>query len=247
MRATLNRFMANRSIRYEAEEGDLPRVVSIVKNVAMPKGADEFYQEARQQIIAARGNFREMKNAFLRMRQVSSGFVGYADDELGVRAQYELKPNPKLDQLLSLIEGVQGAHKTVVFHEFTFSGSIIERELEKLGIGFARLYGGTKNPEAELKRFHDDKNCRVFILQNASGGFGLDRLKVAKYGIYYEAPVGTITRQQTWRRVQRQGSEHGTVFMYDLVVPGTVDQQLLNAHAAGIDLFKSVMRGDVKL
>jgi hypothetical protein len=84
-------------------------------------------------------------------------------------------------------------------------------------------------------------------LQNRSGGFGLDRLKVARYGICYESPVGTVLRQQIIRRVRRQGSEHGRVFWYDVITRGTVDRQILDAHEAGIDLFKAVVNGKMKL
>jgi SNF2 family DNA or RNA helicase len=236
----LNEMITNRSIRYEAEESTLPGITSIVKHVPMPRGALEYYERARQQIIAASGNYSELKNVFMRMRQISSGFVGYGDDETGERAQYEFETNPKLDMLMSLIEGLSPRDKMVVFHQFTYSGDMIAKRLKEAKIGFARLYGKTKDPDAELVRFQGNK-CQVFVLQNDSGGFGLDRLKVARYGVYYESPISTVLRVQTGRRIRRQGSDHSRVFIYDLVVPDTVDAQILDAHAKGIDLFASIV------
>jgi SNF2 family DNA or RNA helicase len=243
----LNQIIANRSLRYEADESTLPRISMIPKEVSLPGGADEYYEKARQQIIASKGNYQELKNAFLRMRQISSGFVGYDDDETGERARYAFTPNPKLEQTMSIIEEVAPTYKVVVFHDFTFSGDLIAEQLKKMKLGFARLYGKTKDPGEQLTRFHKTKNCRVFLLQNRSGGFGLDRLKVARYGICYESPVGTVLRQQIIRRVRRQGSEHGRVFWYDVITRGTVDRQILDAHEAGIDLFKAVVNGKMKL
>lgn len=243
----LHEIIGNRSIRYEADESTLPRINMIPKYVNLPDDAEEYYAKAKEEIITARGSFTDLKNVFLRMRQISSGYIGYEDDELGERVKFEFDENPKLDMCESLVQGIVSGHKVVIFHEFTHSGNMLERMVKDLGVKCARLYGKTKDPEAQLVQFHDDRKTRVFILQNAAGGFGLDRLKVARYGIYFEAPVGTVLRQQTIRRIRRQGSDHSRVFLYDLVCRGTVDQQILDAHEAGIDLFKSVVEGKTKL
>lgn len=236
----LNRMIANRSIRYEADESTLPRISRIVKQVPMPRGASEYYEKAKREIIAAQGDYHELKNVFMRMRQISSGFIGYESDETGERAQYEFETNPKLEMLLSIIAGLKPSDKLVVFYQFTYSGDIIVRALKKAQLGYARLYGKTKDPDAQLVKFQGPA-CPVFVLQNDSGGFGLDRLKVAAYGVYYESPISTVLRVQTGRRIQRQGSEHGRVFLYDLIVPDTVDAQILEAHEEGIDLFQSII------
>lgn len=243
----LNQIITNRSIRYEADESTLPSLSMLVKEIPLPLGADEYYEKAKQQVIASAGNFKEQKNAFLRMRQISSGFIGYQDDETGDKARFAFDTNPKLEMLMSLADQLTERHKLVVFHEFTYSGDMIASEMKRAKISFARLYGKTKDPEVQLARFHDDKRCRVFILQNASGGFGLDRLKVARYGVCYESPVGTVLRRQIIRRIQRQGSEHGKVMWYDLVVRGTVDAQILDAHQQGIDLFEAIVDRRIKL
>lgn len=245
-RAFLHKVINNRSIRYEADESTLPGIVSIIKNVPMPKGAMEYYEKAKEQIQTSGGNYRELKNVFVRMRQISSGYIGYADDETGERAQFEFDTNPKLEMLMSIIEALGPQDKIVVFHQFTYSGNMIEREVRAAKIKFARLSGKTKDPGEELTRFSVHPECRVCILQNDSGGFGLDRLKVARYGVYFESPVGTVLRVQTGRRIRRQGSEHARVFMYDLVVPDTVDAKILEAHATGINLFRSIVDGQVK-
>lgn len=242
----LHQVIGNRSIRYEADESTLPKEVEIIKKVSLPEGADEYYEQAKQQVIAARGNYDEMKNAFLRMRQISSGFVGYDDDELGERAQFAFTPNPKLELLSSLLQSVTPSHKAVVFHEFTFSGDMIEKECKRLGIKCARLYGKTKDHDAVLNSFATDPKCRVFILQN-SMAIGLNRLRVAKYGFYFETPVGTVIFKQSKRRIRRQGSKHGRVLFYYLTVNGTVDQQILDAHEQGIDLFAAVVEGKRRL
>lgn len=244
MRSTLHDMMAGVSIRYKANAADLPRVVYDVKRVKLLGDAQTYYDRAKAEVLAARGNYREMKNAFMRMRQVSSGFVGYYDDETGEKAKYVFKPNPKMESLISYIESIAGEYKSVVFHEFTFSGDLIAKELTRLKIGFARMAGKTKDPDAELDRFANDKDCRVLVLQNAAGGYGVDRAKVAKYALYYESPVGPVLRKQTLRRVERQYSDHDKIFCVDFIAEGTADQNILNAHKAGFDLFAAIIEGD---
>ena len=242
----LNRLITNRSLRYTADESDLPAVTPIVKTFALGRDANEYYDKALQSLRQARGNVTELKNEFLRMRQLSSGFLGYKDDETGMSAQLEFTPNPKLEMLLSLLQEIVGSYKAVVFHDFTFSGSIISRELRELKIGHARIFGGTKDAGAELSKFNTDDECRVLVLNNHAGGMGLN-LQVARYGIYYESPVSAIMRKQTRARVVRQGSKFHKVLIYDLVMRQGVDEKILEFHKQGADLLKAIIDGSASL
>jgi SNF2 family DNA or RNA helicase len=179
------------------------------------------------------------------MRQISSGFVGYFDDDLGKRAEFEFPFNPKRELLLSTIESIRPDRKILVFVEFVFSGSAIGRELEKMGIGFSRLWSGTKDTDAAISKWLHDPECQVFIVNNqmAIGG----NWQVAKYGIYYESPVSPIMRKQSRRRFERQDSEHDKVFQYDLLVRGTMDEAILKWHAEGEGLFDAIIRGRAKV
>jgi SNF2 family DNA or RNA helicase len=149
----LNRTLANRSLRYVAATSDLPKLVSIVKHIKLPHDARTYYERAYDQLKKSRGNIQESKNAFLRLRQISSGFLGYRDDELGIRAELEFPENPKLDLLLSVIESIPTDRKILVFHDFIFSGSIISRELTEMGVKHVRLYHKTKNQDELLRQF----------------------------------------------------------------------------------------------
>jgi len=245
-RKLLHRFLADRSIRYPANKADLPRLVSIVKELRLAADAREYYERARETLAKARGNFREMKNAFMSLRQISSGFLGFKDDETGEKARFEFTPNVKLDALIDLVTHIRRDRKIVVFHDFIFSGELISRALTRLGIDHARVYGKTRDTREQLLRFKTDPKCRVFLVNSAAGWAGLN-LQVAKYLIYYESPVGVIMRTQTQRRVERQESEHEKVFVYDLVVRGTVDQRILDFHKSGKDLFRAVIDGEMVL
>lgn len=244
--AQINRLLAHRSIRYDVDQADLPKVLEIRKRVYLSDDADAYAAKARSAIIDARGNYRETKNAFMRMRQISSGFLGYHDDDLGKRAQFIFSENPKLDKLEELVRRLARRDKIVVFHEFQLSGRLIVERLRAMGFAdheFAVLNGKTKDPDKQKSRFKFDERCRVFVVNNESGAYGLN-LQVARAIIYYEAPLRIIIRKQTRRRVERQHSKHKTVLVIDLVTVGTFDEKILDNHLEGRALFSAIIEGE---
>lgn len=245
MSGELHRLLAHRSITIEADESSLPPVVARTRTITLPREAEDYCEVARQAILAARGNYQETRNAFLRMRQISSGFLGYTDDETGDRAKFAFDDNPKLESLISKIQSVAGKYKVVVFHEFIYSGDRIAAELDRLKIGYARAGSGTKSRVKEERlRFTRDDDCRVFILSNRmSQG---PNLQCAKYAEFYESPVDPKARKQARRRVERQHSQHDKVFIMDYVVRGTYDQRVLDHLAEGKDLFDAIIKGEAR-
>ncbi len=242
MSEELNRILAHRSIQYEADEADMPKRVPIKREVSLPTDAEAYYNKAKQKLLKANGNFEEMKNAFLRMRQISSGFVGYIDDESGEKAKFAFDENPKLDDLMSVISSIREDRKILVFHEFTYSGDLICKRLKEANIKFSRIYGKTDDAEQELRKFKKNKNVRVFVLQNSAGAYGLN-LQIAKYLLIYESTVRPIIRKQIEARIRRYGSKHKRIYVYDFVVRGTYDEKILKFLKEGHDLFKSIVKG----
>jgi SNF2 family DNA or RNA helicase len=240
---TLNKFLNHRSIVLEADEADLPKLVPIKKFATLDETAEAYYERAKEMIKASRGDYQEMKNAFLRARQISSGFVGFKNDETGERASYVFEEQPKLDALEDFItERIKRGEKFVVFHEFKFSGKRIVEMLERNSIKCLLLNGDThKNDVPRIKDdFKNKKSIDGLVLSNSAGGFGLN-LQHAKYGLYFEAPVDPIMRKQTMRRFERQFSDHGTVFCVDFIVRGTADETILSYHAEGRALWRSIL------
>lgn len=239
----LHRVIGNKSIEFEVAESDLPRVVPVVREIRLPTDAQSYYNLARDRLVRAHGNFQEQSNAFLRMLQISSGFIGYENDETGKKAKFNFNPNPKLDMLMADIEAVRPGIKSIVFHNFIHSGDMIARELKVAGIGFLRIGGTIKDdPEQTLSLFDKSRKHPVLILGNDAGGFGLN-LQIAQYGFRFEVPVGAMLEKQAKRRFIRQYSQHDHVFLYDYVVEGTRDAQLHLNHRKASKTFDAVIRG----
>jgi hypothetical protein len=237
----LMRIVQHRSISYGEDECiDVPKWQPILEEVSLPEEASAYYQKVVEQIIAAKGNLEAMKNAFMRMRQLSSGFLGFRNSEDDKRVEISFAENPKLERLLDVLQELPDERKAVVFTDFTFSGRKISERLKEIGLHGVWVWGGTKNPSELQKRFQEDPDCRVVVLNSRIGAYSLDGLQeVANYTMFYESPVGCIDRSQAEKRVRRQGQKR-IVFEYDFVTKGTLDKRILSFHKDGTDLLAAL-------
>lgn len=238
----LTRMIQHRSIAYTAEEcGGLPQYTPIVEEVKFSQEAGEYYAKAVKSIIAAKGNISEIKNVFVRMRQLSSGFVGFKHDDTGERAHMEFDENPKFDRLMELLQEVPHDTKAIVFYEFTHSGRKINAAAEAAGFNPIWLWSGTRDSKAALRKFEQDTSCALAVINHRVGAYSLDGLQdVANYCFFYESPVSSIDREQAERRLIRQGQKR-PVFLYDVIVRGSVDAKILAYHKEGADLVKALL------
>lgn len=236
----LSRMVQHRSLTYsESECIDSPKFTPIVDEVVFSSEAEQYYNRAVQEIIASKGNMREVKNIFLRMRQMSSGFIGFKDDESGEKAEVAFGENPKLERVIDLLGQLPADRKAVVFYEFTWSGRRLFEETKKLGLEPIWLWSGTKDAARDLDRF-ENKSANVAIINHKVGAYSLDGLQVANYTFFYESPVSCIDREQAERRLRRQGQKR-RVYQYDLVIANSVDLKILEYHKLGRDLHKTIL------
>ena len=239
----LSRMLQHRSITYRAEECiELPEITHITERVRLPAEIRQFYEKLVRDLIAGKGgDMRLVKNAFLRMRQLSSGFLGLKDDETGDKAEMDFDENPKLERLVELVDELPAGRKALVFYEYTHSGRIITERLEtEFGRKPVWLWSGTKNSRAAIERFIVDPACQIAVVNNRVGAYSLDGLQVANYEFFYESPVSVIDRAQAEKRIDRQGQTR-KCFIYDLVAEDTVDEKILDFHREGKDLFKMLL------
>lgn len=241
----LNRMIQNYSIRYnEREFSTIPEPINVKRVLKMGEEQRERYLQALEGLINAGGSFRELEAQWFRMRQITSGYLGWKD-EYGDHI-ISFKENPKLEMLEAIIDEA-GDSKVVVSYEYTETGRIICQLLESLGIGHRWLWSGTEDPLRIRRDFMDDPGVKVFVMNSESGGTGLDGLqKVARYLVLYESPTSPITRKQVIKRVHRPGQAF-RAYVYDLVMAGSVDAGVLDDAQAGIDMYADVVdRGGKK-
>lgn len=240
MEEDLARTLAHRSIQYTARECvDLPPVVRIVEKVAFPAATETYYKQVIDRVKAAKGNYKEIQNSFIMMRQISSGFMGFTDDDTGEKAQVEFDDNPKLDRMLERVEEALDGHKQIIFYEFTWSGRRIFEALNARKINARWIWSGTEDSKKDIHDFKTKKKPEVLVLQSRIGAFSLN-LQVASYSHYYESPIPVIVRDQSEKRTERDGQLSDKVFMIDYVVRGTMDDKILRFHKEGRDLYEAM-------
>lgn len=245
MQSEFSRIVKHRSIVYSAGEClDLPRLIPVVEPVILPKEAQAYYEQFVQQLRRTHAGFTERENLFIRMRQVSSGFIGVKDDLTGDKVELSFATNPKLERLMELVEEVPYDSKFVIFHEFTYSGRLIGETLNKAKIKHRWIWGGTKDSRKIQTAFDHDDKVRGLVVNWRKGAYALN-LQRANFLFFYESPVPAIDREQAEKRVFRQGQTK-PVFQFDLVCKNTADQRILQFHKQGASLLDALIKNPVK-
>ena len=135
--------------------------------------------------------------------------------------------------------------KMVVFHHFIHTNQLISDRLTKLKIKHARIWSGQKNVIGELKRFREDPNCIILVLNDMSGSSSLN-LQHANYMFFFEQPDSPINRQQGEKRIWRAGQSK-PVYIIDPFMEGTVDERIFYSNQQGKKLLDSLLKGTEKL
>lgn len=243
----LHRTMQNRSIYYEEGEcRDMPRRVSKPIYVPFTEDTRSYYNSIIRKLKENKGDLRLVRNSFLHMRQIASGFIGLIDDETGDRVQVEFPVNPKIEALVQVIKEIPTKRKFLIFYEYNWTGNRISQELTKLGVKHGRLRGGQKDGPDVLRQFVQKKSLNGLVINNGVGAFSLN-LQVANYLIFVESPVSPIVRQQAEKRIHR-GGQRRRCFIIDIIMKdNTADESIQSFLREGRNIRRELMRGKAKL
>jgi len=184
----------------------------------------------------------------LRLSQITSGFISWSkvEDEYGEITQpphYEyFSPSPKIDAVVAeLLAKTDKTEKTIIWACWLPDIAYLAAACEQNDIGYCIIKGvGKDYSEADraeaIRRFNEDRDCRVVIGTAASGGSGLNLLgyppgKGDEYDtdcthiIYYSQNWSQIHRSQSEDRAHRRGTRRN-VRITDVCVPNTIDEQI---------------------
>lgn len=246
----LSQRLYNRAIRYKDREClDLPPMIGglvsgkyMLRKAAWPATNWRYYDQLCEELAAARGNPELLEDTYLRMRQVSAGFLKLKDED-GTERVIKFDENPKLDVLVQLLSEIPKRRKVLIYTEHKPAGEIVMTRLQQEGISAVRLFSGTKDKRGAIRQFKADPNIRCLVGSKAVV-YGLN-LQVANYGIMYQSSDSTRAREQFERRLLRQGQTRH-VYVYDVVLPG-IDLRILKALREGHNLREDLLRsGDPK-
>jgi superfamily II DNA or RNA helicase len=131
----------------------------------------------------------------------------------------------KWEMFLELLEEcMTSGLKVVVFSQYLQMLGIIEDHLFRHGIGYASIKGATRERGAEIARFRDDPDCRVFTASLRAGGLGID-LTSASVVIHYDRWWNQAREDQATDRVHRLGQSKG-VQVLKLITRNTIEEKI---------------------
>lgn len=159
----------------------------------------------------------------LRLAQITSGFLKLMD---GTVKRFD--PNAKVQAIRELLEDLDDNDKVVIWSRFREDIEHIVNEF-KDDFGAVPFYGGVTSERREeyIKRWKESPNCRLFVAQPQTGGFGINLVEASRV-IYFSNDFSLQNRVQSEDRCHRIGQKKNVVYT-DLVVPLSIDALVLDA------------------
>ena len=224
----------------ERVAAELPAKQEQVLDIELPPRHRALYnkrlQRERQKVLGLlddmqRNRFTILKSlTVLRQMALHPGLVDPAHDTLA---------SAKIDALAEhLRDVVDGAHRALVFSQFTrFLGRVRDR-LDAEGIDYCYLDGRTRNRATVIQRFKEG-DAPVFLISLKAGGFGLN-LTEADYCFLLDPWWNPATEAQAIDRTHRIGQTRN-VMVYRLIAHDTIEDKVMALNARKAKLFASVI------
>ncbi|NMM75302.1 DEAD/DEAH box helicase [Acidovorax sp. SRB_24] len=228
LRARTAPFMLRRSKALVASE--LPPKVETVVRVALSGAQADLYETIRlgtektvREALAREGLAKSqitILDALLRLRQVC------CDPQLvPLEAAKKVKASAKLEQLMELLPGMLAeGRRILLFSQFTSMLALIEAELRKRQLPWAKLTGQSQRRDQTIERFTRGE-VPLFLISLKAGGVGLN-LPQADTVIHYDPWWNPAAEQQATDRAHRIGQAQ-SVWVLKLVAQDTLEERIL--------------------
>ncbi len=238
--------------RKEDVASELPPRTDVIKRVSLQGRQRELYESVR---LAADEQLRRVMqrkgfagaqisilDALLKLRQVCCDphlLKGHKTPRSMERAKIEL--------LRDLLPGlVAEGRRVLVFSQFTGMLGLIELELAALGLPWLALTGDTPPPRrAAVVREFQAGAMPLLLVSLKAGGVGLN-LTAADTVIHVDPWWNPAVQEQATARAHRIGQDR-PVFVYSLVVEGSIEERILDLHERKGALAEGVLGRDGEL
>jgi len=238
---------------------DLPPKLYSRVSFELTPAQRRLYDELREGFVAELDSGAEVMAPLaivrlLRLQQITCGYVPATTAEIpptdaGVahlqpelmtfRAKLEDIPggNPRLDTLLGIVEDLP--HQAIIWARFRRDIDLICAALTAAKRSWVRYDGTVKDKErGDAVRSFQQGDAEFFVGNPAAAGEGLT-LHAARTVIYYNNSFKLTERLQSEDRAHRIGQVH-PVHYVDLVAPDTVDERIVAALQAKMDVAAQV-------
>jgi len=223
---------------------DLPKKTFMKRVIQLSDEQQKVYKQMKQSALAIlNGKMITTVNAItqiMRLHQITCGHFKADDGTI-----QDLK-NDRMNELMSVIEEVEG--KAVIWAHYRHDVENIVKTIEKKYPGsVVTYYGDTTQDERQsaIKKMQDKYSpVRFFVGTPQTGGYGIT-LTAASTMIYYSNGYDLEKRQQSEARIDRIGQEKPMTYI-DIEAEGTVDERIVKALKAKVNIASKVMGEELK-
>jgi len=224
---------------------DLPEKIKLLRTIQLSTEQRMVYNNLKEKAIAIMEDESVSFNIkiveLLRLHQVTNGFL--KTDEGNIK---EFKDNPKMDDLLELLEQIEG--KAIIWANYVHNIESITNKLKDIygESSVVNIYGDVsaeKRKEA-VYRFQNDDSCKFFVGNPSTGGFGIT-LTAASYVIYYSNNYSYEVRLQSEDRAHRIGQKKNVTYI-DIVARDSIDFHILKALQNKLQISNKTLGEDIK-
>ena len=200
----------------------------------------KLYKQLKELMEAELGEGEELKvrtvlERMVRYQQLAGGNLPYKDanEEWRIRP---LKSNPKLDELMSIMDEIDG--KVIIWAVYVEEiKAIVNRLKNEYGENSTVEYHGAVSGADRtlfIQRFNHDPGCRFFVANQVTAGVGLT-LVSARTAIYFSNSFSYEDRAQSEDRNHRTGQTQPVTYV-DLFLDLPIDKSIKRSLAKKTDL-----------
>lgn len=223
---------------------ELPPKTEMIRSVQLHGRQRDLYETIRTSVhrrvreeIEAKGigaSSIVILDALLKLRQVC------CDPRLVKLDQAcKVKQSAKLNMLMDLLpEMIDEGRRVLLFSQFTEMLALIEGQVQKRKIPYAKLTGQTRDREAQVDRFQKGE-VPLFLISLKAGGVGLN-LTAADTVIHYDPWWNPAVERQATDRAHRIGQDK-PVFVYKMLTEGTVEEKIIELQRTKQGLADSIL------
>lgn len=211
---------------------------------------EEYYEQN------SREDFNGDKNLFQgaalgliqKKRQIASSVYAYLNSEDSLNNgidEFSSYEDSKVEELKEIISEVfaNGNKKLIIFTLFHKTLKYLEIRLKSLGYGCVSIYGPTKNRYEVLKEFKTNPKINI-LLSTEVGSEGLD-MQFCNSMVNYDLPWNPMVVEQRIGRIDRFGQKSPTVNIYNLIVKGSIQEDIYERLLDRIGIFRGSI-GDME-
>ncbi|HAH38097.1 MAG TPA: helicase SNF2, partial [Algoriphagus sp.] len=207
---------------------DLPEKITNVKYSAMTEEQEKVYEEVksyyREKIIGESSLVGRGAQQFTLLRGLTQ-LRQIANHPKLVREDYKGESGKLEDITYMLQSTISEGHKVLVFSQFVRHLSIVREYLEEQGITYSYLDGSTKDRQAQVEKFQEQEDVKVFLISLKAGGVGLNLTK-AEYVFLLDPWWNPAVEAQAIDRAHRIGQEN-KVIIYKFISRGSVEEKIM--------------------